>query len=489
MNRHIAQALLLDAYYPVLDNRVFRLLLVLAGILILPMLLIGAREEGIVILYGVKTIPWSTFLGAVGQSAGEVPADFHKAFIAGLQDLLVQNLAGTAGILFSIAATAFFIPRMLEKGSADVVFSRPIGRSTLLLTRYLSGVVFVALLSSALVVGMHLSLLLVSGYSDAAFLWNIPSLVYVFALVHCISTLTAVLTRSSVAAILVSLVFFLFNGCIHQGWITLQHSDARAAAVRATEEGSSEKEADALLGGLRGLLSLAHHALPKTTDADIIVDSLREQLTGKPPIVADSGSGARWTEFPEGLELIGAKGPRDFAGNAPEWNWTKGGEQVAKIRIQRESRLLEPVNGKPKKRSARAVAREFLATLPKTGNPTLQSLNLGSYGGEQVSWAENGQQRIRSWTSVDDLFFVGDFQALSDTVTRDQAGEVYGMLYLRLQFDRDDPRVMDAREWYRRRLGWSAPWPYSIGWSLGSSMLFAALLLAASCWRLKRIDF
>ena len=33
MNRSIAKALALDAYYQVLDNRVFRLLLVLAGIL------------------------------------------------------------------------------------------------------------------------------------------------------------------------------------------------------------------------------------------------------------------------------------------------------------------------------------------------------------------------------------------------------------------------------------------------------------------------
>lgn len=489
MNRNIAHALLLDAYYQVLDNRVFRLLLVLAAILILPTLLIGAREEGLVILFGVKTIPWQTFLDAFGAPGVQVPDDFNKTFIAGFQDMVVQNLAGTAGILFSIAATAFFIPRMLEKGSADVVFSRPIGRTTLLLTRYLSGVVFVALLSSALVLGMHFSLLLVSGYSDPAFLWNIPSLVYVFALVHSVSTLVAVLTRSSVAAILVSLVFFLFNGCVHRGWITLQHADARLQAASASDEAADASRSDSLLGTLRHVLGVAHHVLPKTTDADLIVGSLREKLTGRLAIVEDNGSGARWDALPPELELVGPTGMRDFVSAGPEWKWVRGGDTVAELRVHRESRLLDTSNGKQRKRSARTSAKEFLGSLPATAQGKLDPLRMGVYGGEQVTWTEDGRVRIRSWTSVDDNFLVGDLKAVADGVAAQEAANMHGRLFAMLQFERDDPRALGEQEWYRRRLSWSAPWMYNIAWSLTSSLLFAAMLLALSCWRLSRIDF
>jgi ABC-type transport system involved in multi-copper enzyme maturation permease subunit len=493
MNRSIAKALALDAYYQVLDNRVFRLLLVLAGILILPTLLIGAREEGLVILFGVKTIPWSAFLEAFGNVRMDVPADFHKSFIAGFQDMIVQNLAGSAGVLFSIAATAFFVPRMLEKGSADVVFSRPIGRTTLLLTRWLSGVIFVALLSTALVLGLHLSLLLVSGHSDPAFLWNIPSLVYVFALVHAVSTLTAVLTRSSVAAILVALMFFLFNGCIHRGWITLQHRDAiqqqQQAEAKASEESPTEDSESGLLQALKTALHVAHHALPKTTDADLIVGNLRESISGKATLIQDTASGAYWKEQPEDLSLTGARGLRDLSVEPAIWEWKRGDQQIGTLSIRRESRLMDSANGKIRKRSSRVVAKEFLATLPTEAQPKLEGLSYGAFGGDMVVWSEDGQRRLRSWTSVGDSFLIGEASVAGDALPPEQVQRNYGFLFARMEFDRDDPRALSEADWYRKRLSWTAGWPYNTVWSLTSSVVFAALLLAIAAWRLSRIDF
>jgi ABC-type transport system involved in multi-copper enzyme maturation permease subunit len=493
MNRSIAKALALDAYYQVLDNRVFRLLLVLAGILILPTLLIGAREEGLVILFGVKTIPWSAFLVDSGYVGMQVPADFHKSFIAGFQDIVVQNLMGSAGVLFSIAATAFFVPRMLEKGSADVVFSRPIGRTTLLLTRWLSGVIFVALLSSALVLGLHLSLLLVSGHSDPAFLWNIPSLVYVFALVHAVSTLTAVLTRSSVAAILVALMFFLFNGCIHRGWITLQHRDAiqlhQQAESKASEESPTEAADSGLLEALKTALHVAHHALPKTTDADLIVGNLRESLSGEITLIQDTASGAYWSGFPLDLSLTGAHGLRDFSVEPAVWEWKRDDQQIGTVSIRRETRVIDSANGKIRKRSSRVVAKEFLATLPTTANAKLEGLYDGPFGGDLVIWSEAGQRRLRSWTSVGDSFLIGDASVAGDALPPEEVRTHYTFLFAHMKFERDDPRALSESDWYRKRLSWSAGWPYNIAWSLASSMLFAALLLAIAAWRLSRIDF
>src|SRR5258706_355787 len=172
MNKPIARALFLDAYYQVLDNKVFRLLAIVASLLVLPTFVLGAREQGLVILYGVKTVPWEDIGWLVGGLRN------HALIVQRYQDIVVGGLAGTIGILFAIAATAFFVPRMLEKGAADVVFSRPVSRHVLLLARYCAGVLFVAILSTALVLGMHIGLLLVSGTSDPAFLWSVAPIVY-----------------------------------------------------------------------------------------------------------------------------------------------------------------------------------------------------------------------------------------------------------------------------------------------------------------------
>ena len=205
MNRIMAKALLADAFYQVLDNKVFRLLVLLSIGLVAPTFLVGFREDGVHFLFGWKTFTYKEFVSAFGVPVPEIH-DIHVAVIQQVQAIFVGGLAGTIGILFCIAATAFFVPRMLEKGAADTLFSKPVARFVLLLARYVAGLLFVGVLAFVLVLGMHIGLLVTSGYSDPGFLWSALTLVYIFALVHAFSTLIAVYTRSSVAAILFTLM-------------------------------------------------------------------------------------------------------------------------------------------------------------------------------------------------------------------------------------------------------------------------------------------
>ena len=52
-----------------------------------------------------------------------------------LQIVFIDYLAGTVGIFMCVAATVFFVPRMLEKGAADPLFSKPVSRWSLLFAR------------------------------------------------------------------------------------------------------------------------------------------------------------------------------------------------------------------------------------------------------------------------------------------------------------------------------------------------------------------
>lgn len=476
MKRPILEALLLDAYYQVLDNRVFRMLAVLVVLLVLPTFVLGAREQGLVILFGVKTVPWRDLGWLVG---GQNNPD---VIVQRFQEAVVGGLAGTLGILFSIAATAFFVPRMLEKGAADVVFSRPIGRATLLAARYSAGVLFVGLLSAALVVGMHLGLLLVSGRSDPAFLWTILTIVYVFALVHSVSLLVGVLTRNAVAALLSTILFFALNGCVHNVWILSEY--ARQERVLQHEE--QEAHADDVPAILYHTLDTLHFVLPKTTDADLIVHKLRRAIVEDEPLLRDEATGVSLAELPQGLGPDGRLGTRDLAREPARWT-SAAGELV----LRREARLLDG-----KRRNARGTAREFSTALEQRGvqpGPALASEPGRAPRFEFVSWKEtlDGQEKscTTGFCALGDWLLVLEVRERASADSPDGAGLRAQSFARQLHLDQDDPRGMDPAHWYARRLDWGAPPRHNIFVSVSSSLLFALVLFALAAWRLSRIDF
>lgn len=124
-----------------------------------------------------------------------------------IQDWVV-NWAGS-GILLMISTviTAFFVPNMLRKGSLDLLIAKPIGRTRLLLFKYLGGLTFIFILTTITVGGVWLALAVRSGYWNFHFLLTIPVLMFTFALLYAVSTLVGVLTRGPIACILVTALF------------------------------------------------------------------------------------------------------------------------------------------------------------------------------------------------------------------------------------------------------------------------------------------
>ena len=127
-----------------------------------------------------------------------------------IEDQIINGLGGAVALLISVIITAFFIPNMLRKGSIDLLISKPIGRSQLLVYKYIGGLTFIFLLSAFTIGGVWLVLGLRSGFWDPTFLVVIPVLTFTFAILYAVSTLVAVLTRSPIAAMLVSIGFMLF---------------------------------------------------------------------------------------------------------------------------------------------------------------------------------------------------------------------------------------------------------------------------------------
>lgn len=131
---------------------------------------------------------------------------------------LIENyIVGGAGawiILFiSVVITSGFIPNLLQKGSVDLAISKPIGRSRLLVYKYVGGLIFTGLLTAFTVGGSWLVIGLRTGMWNNNFLAAIPLVLAYFSILYAVSTLTAVLTRSMIVAILATLMaWVLFFG-------------------------------------------------------------------------------------------------------------------------------------------------------------------------------------------------------------------------------------------------------------------------------------
>lgn len=497
MNANIVRALFRDAFAQVVDNRVFRILFVILCVLVLPTFVIGARPDHLTVLF-VWDYPYEEVFGLFGGAVGSVEHP-DRALIQATQKLLTDGFAGSFGILFAIAATAFFVPRMLEKGAADVVFSKPVSRFALLATRYLAGLIFAAVLASVMIGGMHLGFVLVSGWSDPGFLWSIPILVYVFAVVHAVSVLVGVLTRSSVAAMLVTLMFYAFNGCVHNAWHVAERTRAGTPGELALldEGGGDGEESDddgAFLRTMLLALDVAHFTLPKTTEADFIAKSMRQRLErrgyqfwdqetdffiAEPPPgftrregSSIEGGGLVWLDSaePDASRIVLSRQLQQEAGTR------MGASKRFFEELQQDGRVTESKRERDQVRDTRAYVVRWTRT------------DEGATGRRHARWYfENGRWLYTLETDA-------DLEWLADRANADRAAH----FRWRLSFSEAEAgnglnieigSSAGAALGVNKRYGWFAPLRYNYFFSVGSTLAFIALALALAQWKLRRIDF
>jgi ABC-type transport system involved in multi-copper enzyme maturation permease subunit len=156
---------------------------------------------------GAKGWPYTTkiFFGGmtIGQSQPFGPAHY------GIQDVLVNTIGASITLLVSVILTGFFIPNMLRKGSLDLLMAKPMSRWELLLYKYIGGLMFMFLVTATTVGGVWLVMAMRSGNWNPTFLLSIPVITFTFAVLYAVSTLVAVLTRSAIAAILITAFFMV----------------------------------------------------------------------------------------------------------------------------------------------------------------------------------------------------------------------------------------------------------------------------------------
>jgi ABC-2 type transport system permease protein len=122
------------------------------------------------------------------------------------------DLAWVFIVFFSLVSTSSFIPSMLEKGTIDLLISKPISRLKILFSKFLGAVIFMFLSMVFLLGSIWLILSLKSGYWDFTFLLTIPMITLTFAIMYSIVVIVGLTTQSSIISILVNF-FLMFVLC------------------------------------------------------------------------------------------------------------------------------------------------------------------------------------------------------------------------------------------------------------------------------------
>lgn len=196
-----------------------------------------------------------------------------------VQRLVRQTYAGIAtflytwGMFLAVFASAGLTPSLLEPGRIELLLSKPVSRTHLLLGRYLGNLLVVAVNTVYLVLSVWLIIGFKTGIWRWEFLVSIASTIFLFAVLLSVVVLVGVAFESTALSVMVCVALMILSP------ILAQHS----TAVRLL---SSE--------WARNVWKATYYILPKVYDIgkmtlDFIV---RDKLEGPAPLISSALFGA-----------------------------------------------------------------------------------------------------------------------------------------------------------------------------------------------------
>ncbi|MCH7994315.1 MAG: ABC transporter permease subunit [Planctomycetes bacterium] len=198
-------ALIVDSFRESLDRKIFWVMAAISVLIAATMFCISFEPGKIVFLFGMWEFASDTF--TIG---GAIRPDRIATLAV---SWIMEHTLGWPGIILAIIATAGFFPAFIERGSIDVVLSKPMARWQIFLGKYFGSMVFVLVQALIFVVLTFVVLGLRWGAWLPGYLWAIPLVVLLFSYIYCVSVWVAVHFRSTVAAIVISLgAWMMFFG-------------------------------------------------------------------------------------------------------------------------------------------------------------------------------------------------------------------------------------------------------------------------------------
>lgn len=127
-------------------------------------------------------------------------------------EVVIINISYLLIITFCFISVSSFIPSMLEKGNIDLLLSKPVSRATIIIAKFLGGVLLIFLSLVYLIGIVWLILSSKSGFWHFPFLYSILWLTLSFAVIYALIILIGLLSQSTILSIIISF-FLVFIVC------------------------------------------------------------------------------------------------------------------------------------------------------------------------------------------------------------------------------------------------------------------------------------
>lgn len=196
-------AMVIDAYRDLNSKKLFWITMVLSGIVVVVFGAVGFDESGFSI-FG-KSFRSSLF----NTTFLPIEQLYKNLFIS----LGVQWWLGFFALILAIISTAPMFPDFLSGGAVDLYLARPLGRVRLFLTKYFVGMLFVALQVAVFCVACFFVIGIRAGAWVPGIFLAVPIVVLMFSYLWSICALVGTVTRSTIAALLLTmLAWFMIFG-------------------------------------------------------------------------------------------------------------------------------------------------------------------------------------------------------------------------------------------------------------------------------------
>jgi ABC-type transport system involved in multi-copper enzyme maturation permease subunit len=165
-------------------------------------------------------------------------------------------------VAVGIFTTASFMTSMMEKGTIDLLLSKPVPRWMYILGRYIGAMLIVAAEVVYFVFGMWLAVGISLGQWETKFLASLFFILLGFAGIYSVVTLVSVITRSAWFAIILGIAVYFLSGMLALGTFLDK--------LFTGEES----------GGVFGFVSkVLYYILPQAPE---LSDNMRYAITGEP---------------------------------------------------------------------------------------------------------------------------------------------------------------------------------------------------------------
>jgi hypothetical protein len=183
-----SSAIFLDAYRELNAKRLFWVTLILSAVIVGAFALLGITPTGLkLVTYDIEI---------------RDPAYWYKWVFS----IVVGFWVAWGAVVLALISTAGIFPDFMAGGSIDLYFSRPIGRLRLFLLKYATGLLFTLLQASVFAVLAFVVFGLRGGQWNSTIFLIVPVVVCLYSYLFAITVLLGVWTRSTIAAVLLTVV-------------------------------------------------------------------------------------------------------------------------------------------------------------------------------------------------------------------------------------------------------------------------------------------